>query len=191
MPMVRLISCALLAAMLLSLNARAADEAAATPFKIGVVDVKEVFDAYEKQKDQYAELRTKRDTMQKPIDELSAQITADKKTYDDGKDKLDADARRALEEKIEANVTRYKAEFDRAQQDIERQEKKMSRDLFEEIYLAIQEVSAQGNYHLVFKSGDTSVVLPGGPGGLLYHSTTLNMTPKVIEHLNGKYKKPK
>jgi Skp family chaperone for outer membrane proteins len=175
-------------ALLLCVPALAADDPQPTQFKIGVVDLKQVFDAYQKQKDEYADLRTKRDTMQKPIDELSKQITADKDVYDKGKDKMEADARRALEEKIEANVTKYKAEYERAQQDIDRQEKKLMRDLFEEIYLAIQEVGAQGNYHLVFESGDSSSVMPGRSGGLLYHSTTLNMTQKVIEHLNGKYK---
>ncbi len=188
MSLARLFSGTLAIALLFSLSALAADEAPATQFKIGVVDLKQVFDAYQKQKDQYADLRTKRDSMQKPIDELSAQITADKKTYDEGKDKMEAEARRMLEEKIESNVTKYKAEYDRAQQDIDRQEKKLMRDLFEEIYLAIQEVGAQGNYHLVFESGDNASVMPGRPGGLLYHSTTLNMTQKVTEHLNGKYK---
>jgi Skp family chaperone for outer membrane proteins len=157
-------------------------------YKVGVVDLKQVFDNYKKQIDEYAKLRTERDTMQKPIDELSKSITADKDKYDKEKDKMGDDAKRALEEKIEAAVTRYKAEFERAQQDIDRKEKKLMRDLFEEIYMGIQEVGAQGNYHLIFESGDSASVMPGRPGGLLYSSTTLNMTQKVIDHLNGKYK---
>jgi len=166
----------------------AADSAAPAAYKIGVVDMKQVFDSYKKQTDEYAKLRVKRDEMQKPITALGDQITADKEKYEKEKEKLDVDAKRALEEKIEANATKWKAEFDRAQQDIDRQEKKLMRDLFEEIYAAIQEVGAQGDYHLVFESGDSGSVMPGRPGGLLYSSTTLNMTQKVVEHLNGKYK---
>lgn len=181
----RSILAAFAALVLMCTPALAQDSAA---YKIGVVDLKQVFDNYKKQIDEYAKLRIERDTMQKPIDELSKAITADKDKYDKEKDKMGEDAKRALEEKIEAAVTRYKAEFERAQQDIDRKEKKLMRDLFEEIYMAIQEVGAQGDYHLIFESGDSSSVMPGRPGGLLYSSTTLNMTQKVIDHLNGKYK---
>jgi Skp family chaperone for outer membrane proteins len=173
------------AALLVSAPVLAQDPA---NYKIGVVDLKQVFDAYKKQIDEYAKLRTERDTMQKPIDDLSKTITADKDKYDKEKDKMTPDAKRVLEEKIEAAVTRYKAEFERAQQDIDRKEKKLMRDIFEEIYMGIQEVGAQGDYHLIFESGDSGSVMPGRPGGLLYSSTTLNMTQKVIDHLNGKYK---
>ena len=180
-------------AALISTGARAADEAppAGAQYKIGVVEVKKVFDEYQKQKDQYAELESKRETLQKPIDDLSKQITADQDQYKKDKEKLAPDAKRALEEKIEANVTRYKAEFDRAQQDIDRAQKKLGRDLFEEIYGAIQEVGAQGNYHLILNAGDITSVLPNGSAGVIYHSTTLNMTQKVIDYLNEKYKTKK
>ena len=165
----------------------AAEETSPASYKIGVVDMKQVFDSYQKQIDEYAKLRTKRDEMQKPITALGDQITADREKYEKEKAKMAEDAKRALEEKIEGSATKWKAEFERAQQDIDRQEKKLMRDLFEEIYTAIQEVGAQGNYHLVFESGDSASVMPGRPGGLLYSSTTLNMTQKVVEHLNGKY----
>lgn len=164
----------------------AADDPAPSSYKIGVVDMKQVFDSYKKQIDEYAKLRTKRDEMQKPITALGDQINADKEKYEKEKDKMEQGAKRALEEKIESNATKWKAQFDQAQQDIDRQEKKLMRDLFEEIYLAIQEVGAQGNYHLIFESGGNDGV--SRPGGLLYSSTTLNMTQKVVEHLNSKYK---
>lgn len=180
-----------LAVLLVLAGATFADtaEGQAADFRIGVVNLKEVFDNYQKQKDLYDNLRASRDTMQKPIDELSATINKDKERYEKEKDTLEAGERRALEEKIEANFTKYRAEYDRAQQDIDRQEKKLIRDVFEEIYMAVQEVGAQGNYHLIFESGEAAPPVPGRTGGLLYHSTTLNMTQRVIEHLNGKYNK--
>lgn len=157
-------------------------------YRIGVVNIKDVFDAYEKQIDEYEKLRKKRDELQQPIDALSEQITKDKERYDEQKDKMSGDERHALEEKIEAAVAEYRTEFKRAQEDIDQQEKRLIRDLFEDIYLAIQEVGAKFNYHLVFESGDDAPSAAGRPGGLLYHSTTLNMTQRVIEHLNTKYK---
>lgn len=166
-------------------------ESAPGAYRIGVVNVKEVFDNYQKQKDLYEELRTTRDELQKPITALSDQITKDQERYKNEKDTLGEADRKLLEEKIEAAVTKYRAEFERSQQDINRQEKKLNEDVLNEIYLAIQEVGAQGNYHLVFESGETAAPIPARAGGLLYHSTTLNMTQRVIEHLNGKYKSPK
>jgi Skp family chaperone for outer membrane proteins len=161
----------------------------AAEFRIGVVNLKEIFDNYQKQKDLYADLHKRRDEMQQPIDTLSAEITKDKERYDKEKDTMADAERRSLEEKIEAAVTKYRAEFERAQQDLERQEKKLARDVFEEIFLAIQMVGAQGNYHLIFESGEAALPVPGRAGGLLYSSSTLNMTQRVIEHLNAEYKK--
>ena len=154
-------------------------------FKIGVVNTKEVFDNYERQKKDYEKLRKARDEAQKPIDELSEQITRDKERYDAEADTMEEEERRTLEEKIQAAVTRYKAEFDRAQEDIDRQEKKLLRDVLEDIHLAIQEVGVKYNYHLIFESGQGNASsLAARTGGLLYSSTTLNMTQRVIDHLN-------
>ena len=154
-------------------------------YKIGVVDSKEVFDNYEKQKEEYEKLRLARDEAQRPIDDLSEQITKDKEFYDAEADTMDEAVRRVLEEKIEAAVTQYRAEFKRAQEDIDRQEKKLLRDILEDIHLAIQEVGLKHDYHLIFESGQNNASsLAGRTGGLLYSSTTLNMTQRVIDHLN-------
>ena len=169
-------------------NAQAdAAESAPGAFRIGVVNVKEVFDNYQRQKDLYEELRATRDELQKPITALSDQITKDQERYKAERESMSETDRKVLEEKIEAAVTKYRAEFERSQQDINRRETKMNVEVLSEIYMAIQEVGAQGNYHLVFESGETVAPIPARSGGLLYHSTTLNMTQRVIEHLNGKY----
>ena len=162
-----------------------ADNGSTHDFKIGVVNTKEVFDNYERQMNEYEKLRKVADEAQKPIDELSEQITKDKERYDAETDTMEEDERRALEEKIQAAVTRYKAEFDRAQEDIDRQEKKLLRDVLEDIHFAIQEVGAKFNYHLIFESGQNNASsVAARTGGLLYSSTTLNMTQRVIDHLN-------
>ena len=162
-----------------------ADNGLTHDFKIGVVNTKEVFDNYERQKKDYEKLREALEEAQKPIAELSEQITRDKERYDAETDSMEEDEQRELEEKIQAAVTRWKAEFDRAQEDIDRQEKKLLRNVLEDIHLAIQEVGAQYNYHLIFEAGpgDASS-LAARTGGLLYSSSTLNMTQLVIDYLN-------
>lgn len=182
----KIISGLFVAAFLLVLSPIAQSENGDGSFyKIGVVNTKEIFDNYNKQTRKYAILREKRDEAQKPIDELSEQITKDKERYDAEADDMPQEERRAFEEKIEAAVTRYKAEFERAQQDIDRQEKKLLREILEDIQLAIREVGAKYDYHLIFESGQENISnLAGRVGGLLYSSSTLNMTQRVIDHLN-------
>jgi len=148
--------------------------------KIGVVNLKEVFDNYDEQKKSYENLKTERDKAQKPIDDLSTKITSDKERYESGADSMAEDERRKLKEKIESDFSKYQAEFQRLQKDIDRKEKNMLEGLFANIQEAIEEVGAKENYHMIFEGGKNT------RNGLLYFSTTLNMTQKVIDHLNAK-----
>lgn len=162
-----------------------ADDGLTHDFKIGFVNTKEVFDEYDRQKKDYENLREVQAEAQEPLTELSKQIDRDKERYDAEADSMEEDERLDFEEKIQAAVTRWKAEFDRAQEDIDRQEKKLLRNVLEDIHLAIQEVGAKYNYHLIFEGGPGNASsLTARTGGLLYGSTTLNMTQLVIDYLN-------
>lgn len=151
-------------------------------YKIGVVVVKDVFDAYERQEKEYEQLQLERDKKQKDIDVLSRKIEEQKERYDQNKATMSDIEREELEDEIQANYSRYKAEFKRMQEDIDRQEKRLLETIFEDINEAIQEVGARGNYHLILEGGN------GGRSGVLYHSTTLNMTQQVTDHLNEKFR---
>lgn len=156
-----------------------------TQYKIGVVDFRAVFEGYNKKVEAYTNLNQLRDEMQDPLDEMFEQISKDREVYQAESETMDPDDRSALQEKIESALSRYNAEKERSQEDIDRQERKLVREIFEDIQQAVQEVGAQNNYHLIFDSGeDAATNLPGRAGGLLYHSTTINMTQRVIDHLN-------
>ena len=158
-------------------------KAEAGDYKIGVVNIKEVFDAYEKQKDEYAELERERDERQKVIDQISVKIEAAQKRHTAQKATLSPEALAALEEEIQSDFGRYQAEFKRLQDEIDRREKKLLESLFNEIHEAIGEVGVRSNYHLILEGGRT------GRSGVLYSSTTLNMTRQIIDALNASYKK--
>ncbi|MCH7911346.1 MAG: hypothetical protein IIB38_17245, partial [Candidatus Hydrogenedentes bacterium] len=85
-------------------------EPALGQYKIGVVNVKRVFDAYQKQKDEYALLQSTRDEKQKKIDELSATIEKNKERYEKERDSMDEEARAELEDRIESDYSLYKSE---------------------------------------------------------------------------------
>jgi Skp family chaperone for outer membrane proteins len=137
-------------------------------YKIGVVNLKVVFDEFDKQKSKYDELKS----------ELSARITADKAKFEDESSKLSADEKKALQDKIEADFSKYKAAVQQSQEEIDRKEKRIFEEIITDIQIAVEEVGAKENYHLVFDGGKNR------NNNLLYYSTTLNMTQKVIDHLN-------
>lgn len=152
-------------------------------YKIGVVNVKEVFDSYEKQKNEYRKLEGAKEERQRELDRLFEKIEAAQKRHTEEKDTLSEADLEALEERILSDASLHRAEFKRLQDEIDRKEKKLLESLFQEIDQAISEVGAQGNYHLVLEAGRT------GRSGVLYFSTPLNMTQQIIDYLNTKYKK--
>jgi outer membrane protein len=169
------------AALSVTLVAVPQARAEGSDYKVGVVDVKRVFDNYERQKKEYALLQDERDKKQAEIDKLSDKITEQKDRYDKERDSMSDSEREALEEQIESDYTKYKADFKRLQEDIDRREKKLLETIFEDIHLAVQEVGARGDYHLILEVGQP------GRTAVLYHSTTLDSTQQVIDHLNEKY----
>ena len=175
----------LLPAVLLALatTTSAWGQTGANEYRIGVVDLKAVFDAYTRQEDEYAALETEKNTRQVVIDKLSDKIEKAKTDYDKRKDTMSDEERDALEEEIRIDFEKYQADFERLQREIDRKEKKLLEDLFQDIRASVQEVGAQGNYHLILEGGES------GRSGVLYSSTTLNVTGRVIDHLNMKYKK--
>lgn len=150
-------------------------------YKIGVVDVKQVFDSYERQKKEYAQLQSERDTKQAEIDKLSEKIAAAKERYDKESSSMSDSARMELEEQIQSDYSKYKADFKRLQEDIDRQEKRLLETVFEDIHTAIQEIGARGDFHLVLEAGQP------GRTSVLYSSTTLDITQQVTEHLNKRF----
>lgn len=163
--------------------AQGAESAKAGGFKIGVVNIKEIFDGYDKQKDRYATLEKIQIEAQKPIDEMSKKIEADKKYYEENAAKLSEDERRDMRDRIERDFTEYQTEFKRQQDELDRQEKRLAEELFADIYKAIEAIGLNDNYHLIFEAGAP------GRTALPYFSTTLNMTQRVVQHLNAEYKK--
>lgn len=153
-------------------------------YKIGIVDLRVVFESYQKQKDSYKELESEKDTRQKDIDKLSQKITELQNKYKAEKDKMSREEASKLEEQIESEVAFYQTEFRRLQQEIDRKEARLADAVFKDIRDAVNELGAKENYHIILEGGKT------GTSGVLYSSPTLNLTQKVVDELNAKYKKP-
>lgn len=165
--------CALFAA-LASTPAFAQD----TNYKIGVVDMQQVMEKYEKRKAKYDELKKEVDTLQKGIDAMSEKIKTMKDDYEKRKQDLTAPELVALETKIKADYSDYQNELNKSQQKIDSMENIVLSEVLKDIQEAIQKVAEDGNYHLVLNNG-------GGPrGAVLYASNRIDITGQIIQQLN-------
>lgn len=165
-------------AILAPVGAQEAARPTTDQYKIGVVNVKDVFDQYDRQKKEYAALRAERDAKQKNIDTLADTIEAKKKTAREKGDSMTEEQRRAAAAEIDGLVRQFEADFRKLQGDIDSLEKLLLERVFKDIHKAIAEVAAKENYHLVLESGE------GTRSGVVFSSPTLDITQKVVDHLH-------
>lgn len=174
------VSCFVVAGACLALPANAQDTGSA--YKIGVVNMREVFQQYNRQKTEYEKLKADQQAKQAEIDKISNEIEAEKKEYDAQKATMTPEQLEQKELAIKSKFSTYQAEFKKLQDEIDLKERKLLKDLFQEITTAVQEVGQAENYHLILEAGSD------GGNAVLYYATPLNLTSKIVEHLNGKAK---
>lgn len=159
-----------------------AQESSAASLKVGVVDRKVVFDSYNKQKQEFAALEKEVQGLQGQIDALSQQIEADKGKYEKAKqDRSMTDEQLdELEQKIKSDFRKYQTEFKRLQAEIDSQHARLIKKIKGEIDAVIAEVGVNESFDLILE-GD----LKSGTG-VLYFSSKIDITSKVVEALNSK-----
>jgi len=153
-------------------------------YKIGVVDVNKVFNEYQKQIDERAKLEKEKDEQQAKLDVLQKKISDAQELLAANAQSTSKDEAEAIRETIRSDLDSYEDEFTQAKRDLERKEAKVSATLLVDVRKAVEKVGSTENYHLILEVGLAS------RSNVLYHSTTLNMTQKIIDYLNTNYKKP-
>ena len=162
----------------LPLGAAYAQDAAG--FKIGVVDFRQALRDYKKRQDAYAKLEGEMKALQTKLDGAAAEVEKMKKDYEDRAAKMSDDERRSLEESIETKAADFKNQMQKDQRAIDRKEHEVLQDVITDIRGVIQEIGLSENYHLILDSNS-----PNPPrGGVLFFSSTIDITPKVIDRLN-------
>ncbi|MBW7864449.1 MAG: OmpH family outer membrane protein [Candidatus Hydrogenedentes bacterium] len=152
----------------------------ATQYKIGVVDMSVLLNEYNKRKVLYDQLQKEVDEKQKELDAMEAAINKDKASYDSQRDGMSEDARIEMRTKIETAITNYKAAMQTRQRMIDNNEERVMKELVGDIQKTIAKVGESEGYHIILNSAGE-----GGPrAALLYHSTTVDMTSKVLALLN-------
>ena len=146
----------------------------AAEMKVAYVDVGEVFDNYQKTKDQDLVLKTAGEAKEKERNEMMGAIRA----MEDELALLAADAR-AKKQEVLIEKKRQLEDFDRTvRQQLAEQRDKVVREIFQEIDVIVQDFSAKGNYDMIFNKRV-----------LLAQKKNFDITAQVSAELAKKYKK--
>ena len=146
----------------------------AAELKVAYVDVGEVFDNYQKTKDQDLVLKTAGEAKERERNDMMAKI----RSMEDELALLAADARAAKQEQL-IEKKRQLEDFDRTvRQQLAEQRDKVVREIFQEIDEIVQELSTKDGYDMVFNKRV-----------LLAQKKDFDMTAKVSAELAKKYKK--
>ncbi len=142
--------------------------------KIAYVDVAEVFDNYQRTKDQDLVLKTAGEAKEKERNELTVKI----RSMEDELALLSADARAAKQEQL-IEKKRQLEDFDRVvRQELSEQRDKVVREIFQEIDAVVQDISTKGGYDMSFNNRV-----------LLAQKKDFDITAQVSAELAKKYKK--
>jgi Skp family chaperone for outer membrane proteins len=146
----------------------------AAELKIAYVDVGEVFDNYQKTKDQDLVLKTAGEAKEKERNDMMAKI----RSMEDELALLAADARATKQEQL-IEKKRQLEDFDRnVRQQLAEQRDKVVREIFQEIDVIVQDFSAKGGYDMIFNKRV-----------LLAQKKNFDITAQVSAELAKKYKK--
>mgnify|MGYP001418017121 FL=1 len=146
----------------------------AAELKVAYVDVGEVFDNYQKTKDQDLVLKTAGEAKEKERNDMMAKI----RSMEDELALLAADARAAKQEQL-IEKKRQLEDFDRnVRQQLAEQRDKVVREIFQEIDVIVQDFSVKGGYDMIFNKRV-----------LLAQKKNFDITAQVSAELAKKYKK--
>ena len=146
----------------------------AAELKVAYVDVGEVFDNYQKTKDQDLVLKTAGEAKEKERNDMTAKI----RSMEDELALLAADARAAKNEQL-IEKKRQLEDFDRTvRQQLAEQRDKVVKEIFQEIDTVVQDISAKGGYDMIFNKRV-----------LLAQKKQFDVTALVSAELAKKYKK--
>jgi outer membrane protein len=158
----------------------AAAQDAGTQVKIAVVNLQEVVDQSEARKAKYKELETLRDKLQGDLDSLAAKIEAAQKDFESNAAKLSDSERVDRRTQIDTDIRKWRAEMDSRQAQVDAEEKKIMKEVFDRIDKTIAGIAEKEGYHLVLRAG----ALP--TGSVVYFSPTIDITSKVLAQINAK-----
>jgi outer membrane protein len=157
----------------------AQDEGTSSSLKIRVIDRKMVFDNYQKQKDELEKLKAEVKKLQAPLKTMADEIEAAKEAYEEKRDTMTEELRDTTKLRIQSDFAEYKAKFQASQSDVDGMHTLLIKQMKQDIDKAIAEIAEAEKYDLVLEAD------PKSPTGVLFSSSAIDVTSRIIAHLNG------
>jgi Skp family chaperone for outer membrane proteins len=164
--------------------AQAQDLPTTTNFKIGVVDRSRVFEAYEKQEAELGKIQAAKEGREKELQAEIDKLEARLQTYTGNREGMTPEQREKFEVDFKADERGLQQKKENYQSELADRTARVIRDLRGDIDEAIQAIGNQENYHLILDTDRD----PRAQSNVVYFSTTIDLTGRVIERLNSEYK---
>ena len=149
-----------------------------TQYRIAVVDMSLLLSEYNKRKSKYDELQKEVDRLQQEIDAMSQRIEKAKEEFEASRANMTDDERFDKRSQIESDFVQYRSELERRQRLIDTQEERVLKEVVTDIEKVISQIAEKEGYHLILNAAK------GTRASVLYHSATIDITPRVLQDLN-------
>lgn len=159
-------------------NAQGGETDPSRAYKIGVVDMQRVMDDYNKRKIEVGKLEKEAEELRAAFKDREEKISKAIEDFKDSSEPLNDELRTEREDELRNNMHKLESDARQADNDLKRKQRRLKDSLLKDIMRAVDEVAAAGNYHLIFEAD------PETRTGVLFYSTPLNMTQKVVDKLN-------
>ena len=167
----------------------------ASQLKIGVVNINQVLDKYEKRKDlekQFLAFRTQAEQQLRQKQGEIKSLREEIQLLDMG-----SESRRKNEEAIEKKMLYQQLEEKMAETNLSRKEKEFFEELYQDVCREIENLGKKEKFDIILKKEDLELKsadilelrLKIGIGTVLFYSDALDVTAKVVEALNSHHSK--
>ncbi|HHT9119640.1 MAG TPA: OmpH family outer membrane protein [Candidatus Hypogeohydataceae bacterium YC41] len=163
--------------------------------KVGVVNLNKIFEQYDKRKEleeDFRNIKSKAEDTLKSKQEEAVSLRDEIQLLEVG-----SPARKKKEEDMEKLLLYLQVEDEMARKNLAKSEKDFYEELFQDINVVVADVGKKEAFDLILKKEDVDpksadlleLRLKIGIGTVLYFSNALDITDKVVESLNRKYKR--
>lgn len=175
--------CAVLTlAMILGLSAfPAVAQEEAGALKIRVVDVQKVMDNYDKHEKKVAQMEKDTEEKQAELEKRETQLKADLEAFEEERESLSPADREQRMSELKRRDTLLRSDVNDASELYKRRWARVRQELLKDVILAISQVGAETNCHLILHYDEERTT------SVLYYSTPLDITQRVIERVNANY----
>lgn len=141
--------------------------------KIGYVDIKKIFDGYEKGKKTEEIFKKEVSDEQKNIDKMQEEIKKMQEDYEKKKDMMKEEEREKKENEIKAKIQEFSKKWTEVNQKLDEKRKTLEEQIFDEIKKAISDYGKKNGYSIII---DSRLIL--------YGEDVFDLTNEIIKLLN-------